>query len=199
MGPGANYPLPPSINVGDRLALSGPRRQSALAAPSTLPRSPPAASERLRPRPFITLKSGAPMGRAGLWENWKDPQGNWLRTFTIITGEPNKLVAPIHHRMPVILRLNAPARERLEQERGSGPGACPVVRTAWPERLGCGPSVMTIGSAARPSGPLVGYRTGLISATSQVCIGANAGHFKEVSRPAEMWGTSCRKGRRHLP
>jgi putative SOS response-associated peptidase YedK len=40
----------------------------------------------------------------GLWENWKDPQGNWLRTFTIVTGEPNELVAPIHNRMPVILR-----------------------------------------------------------------------------------------------
>lgn len=35
---------------------------------------------------------------------WKDPEGNWLRTFTIITGEPNELVAPIHNRMPVILR-----------------------------------------------------------------------------------------------
>jgi putative SOS response-associated peptidase YedK len=32
------------------------------------------------------------------------PQGNWLRTFTIVTGEPNGLVAPIHNRMPVILR-----------------------------------------------------------------------------------------------
>jgi putative SOS response-associated peptidase YedK len=53
---------------------------------------------------FITLKSGAPMGMAGLWENWKDPQGNWLRSFTIITGDPNELVAPVHNRMPVILR-----------------------------------------------------------------------------------------------
>jgi putative SOS response-associated peptidase YedK len=53
---------------------------------------------------FITLKSGAPMGLAGLWENWKDPEGQWLRTFTIVTGEPNELVAPIHNRMPVILR-----------------------------------------------------------------------------------------------
>jgi putative SOS response-associated peptidase YedK len=53
---------------------------------------------------FITLKSGEPMAMAGLWENWKDPEGNWLRTFTIVTGEPNELVAPIHNRMPVILR-----------------------------------------------------------------------------------------------
>jgi len=53
---------------------------------------------------YITLKSGARMGMAGLWENRKDPQGNWLRTFTIITGGLNELVAPIHNRMPVILQ-----------------------------------------------------------------------------------------------
>jgi len=29
--------------------------------------------------------------------------GDWLRTCTIITGEPNELVAQIHPRMPVIL------------------------------------------------------------------------------------------------
>jgi putative SOS response-associated peptidase YedK len=34
----------------------------------------------------------------------KDPEsGEWLRTCTIITGEPNELGAQIHPRMPVIL------------------------------------------------------------------------------------------------
>ena len=47
---------------------------------------------------------GAPLPLPGLWENWKDPEsGEWLRTCTIITGEPNELVAQIHPRMPVIL------------------------------------------------------------------------------------------------
>ena len=44
---------------------------------------------------------------AGLWENWRDPKAGesaeWIRTCTIITGEPNELLAPIHNRMPVIL------------------------------------------------------------------------------------------------
>ena len=31
------------------------------------------------------------------------PNGEWLRTCTIITGEPNELVAQVHPRMPVIL------------------------------------------------------------------------------------------------
>jgi putative SOS response-associated peptidase YedK len=58
--------------------------------------------------PFaIAMKDGRPFTFAGLWENWKDPEsGEWLRTCTIITGEPNELVAQIHPRMPVILAEN---------------------------------------------------------------------------------------------
>jgi putative SOS response-associated peptidase YedK len=57
--------------------------------------------------PFsIGLKSGAPFVFAGLWEGWKRPgTEDWLRTCTIITGEPNELVREIHTRMPVILPL----------------------------------------------------------------------------------------------
>ena len=41
--------------------------------------------------PFaIALKDGGPFTFAGPWENWRDPEsGKWLRTCTIITGEPN--------------------------------------------------------------------------------------------------------------
>ena len=51
----------------------------------------------------IALASGEPFAMAGLWESWHAPDGSLLRTFTIITGEPNELVAPIHNRMPAIL------------------------------------------------------------------------------------------------
>ena len=52
----------------------------------------------------ITLKSGEPFAFAGLWESWQDSStGERLRTFTIITTEPNDLMATIHNRMPVIL------------------------------------------------------------------------------------------------
>ena len=55
--------------------------------------------------PFsIGMKDDAPFVFAGLWEGWKDPTTDeWLRTCTIITGEPNEFVREIHTRMPVIL------------------------------------------------------------------------------------------------
>ncbi|MEP7270464.1 MAG: SOS response-associated peptidase [Acidobacteriota bacterium] len=47
---------------------------------------------------------------AGLWEGWTSPEGEKLRTFTIITVEPNDLVSPVHNRMAAILK---PEHERL--------------------------------------------------------------------------------------
>ncbi|MDP9314346.1 MAG: SOS response-associated peptidase [Chloroflexota bacterium] len=40
---------------------------------------------------------------AGLHETWQSPSGEQVQTYTIITTDPNDLVAPIHNRMPVIL------------------------------------------------------------------------------------------------
>jgi putative SOS response-associated peptidase YedK len=52
---------------------------------------------------WIGLRSKRPFAFAGLWEQWKPPEGEPLETCTIITTEPNDLMAPIHNRMPVIL------------------------------------------------------------------------------------------------
>ena len=41
---------------------------------------------------------------AGLWEVWYSPEGDELRTATILTTEPNEFMADIHNRMPVILQ-----------------------------------------------------------------------------------------------
>lgn len=53
---------------------------------------------------FISLASGEPFALAGLWERWTDKQsGESLQTTTLITTEANDFMAPLHHRMPVIL------------------------------------------------------------------------------------------------
>jgi putative SOS response-associated peptidase YedK len=44
---------------------------------------------------------------AGLWENWRLPADEWVRTFAIVTTTPNELCAEIHNRMPVILKPEA--------------------------------------------------------------------------------------------
>ena len=51
----------------------------------------------------IARRDGQPFGIAGIWENWKTPTDEWLRTFAIITVEANELVGRIHDRMPAIL------------------------------------------------------------------------------------------------
>ena len=51
----------------------------------------------------IVLKSGEPFAFAGLWETWKDPEGELIKSCTIITTAANDYLQPIHDRMPVIL------------------------------------------------------------------------------------------------
>ncbi len=51
----------------------------------------------------IIMKSGEPFAMAGLWETWKDHQGNIVPSCTIITTATNDFLSPIHNRMPVIL------------------------------------------------------------------------------------------------
>jgi putative SOS response-associated peptidase YedK len=55
-------------------------------------------------QPFlITLSEGGPFCFAGLWENWRQPDGVWLRSCAIITTRATPALHFLHHRMPVIL------------------------------------------------------------------------------------------------
>src|SRR5918992_3295518 len=51
---------------------------------------------------WIHLKDKKPFAFAGLWDLWRDVEGDILHTFTIITTVPNRLLRGIHNRMPVI-------------------------------------------------------------------------------------------------
>ena len=52
---------------------------------------------------YITASDQSPLMLGGLWESWTSPDGEIIRTFTIITTTPNEMMAVIHDRMPVIL------------------------------------------------------------------------------------------------
>jgi putative SOS response-associated peptidase YedK len=60
------------------------------------------AGERATPY-YVRLKGGGPMALAGLWENWMGPHGEEMETAVIVTTRANRLLAPIHPRMPVIV------------------------------------------------------------------------------------------------
>jgi putative SOS response-associated peptidase YedK len=52
---------------------------------------------------YIRLNSKELFAFAGLWETWTGPDGSELQSCTVITTEPNELMANLHNRMPVIL------------------------------------------------------------------------------------------------
>ncbi len=56
---------------------------------------------------YITLQDERPFAFAGLWDQWKSPDGQPIQSCTIITTAPNELMAPIHNRMPAILKAEA--------------------------------------------------------------------------------------------
>ena len=52
---------------------------------------------------FIQLQSCEPFAFAGLWDHWAASDGSEKLTCSIVTCEPNDLMAEIHNRMPAIL------------------------------------------------------------------------------------------------
>jgi len=49
------------------------------------------------------VDEGESFAFAGLWDGWKDANGNWIKTCSILTTTPNAVASAIHDRMPVIL------------------------------------------------------------------------------------------------
>lgn len=55
----------------------------------------------------LEVHDGELFAFAGLWDGWKDPNGNWIRTCSILTTTPNAVTSAIHDRMPVIVDPNS--------------------------------------------------------------------------------------------
>jgi putative SOS response-associated peptidase YedK len=43
----------------------------------------------------------------GVWDRWKDPNGQWIKSCSILTTTPNAVTAAVLNRMPVILDQDA--------------------------------------------------------------------------------------------
>ena len=55
----------------------------------------------------IMPTDGSLLVMAGIWESWKDKsdhEAETVHTYSIITGEPNAEMEPIHNRMPMLLQ-----------------------------------------------------------------------------------------------
>jgi putative SOS response-associated peptidase YedK len=55
-------------------------------------------------QPFcFEVNDGELFAFAGIWDRWKDPSGQWIKSCSILTTTPNTVTSAVHDRMPVIL------------------------------------------------------------------------------------------------
>jgi hypothetical protein len=110
-------------------------------------------------------------GAAGLWEGWRGPGGEVVRTSTIITTDANEKLRPLHDRMPVVLPPDTWVAWLGEESAE----AAELLALQRPPEDGCG-SHMGRASAGGPALPLR-HRT-------QVCRRPNGGCGSNHSRAA---------------
>ena len=84
-------------------------------------------AEGKTPEPyFVTRTDGAPMVFAGVWQAWGD-----INTCAIVTCDANVDMAPVHHRLPVVLETDQFAKWLGE----AGHGAATLMKAAAPGAL----------------------------------------------------------------
>jgi putative SOS response-associated peptidase YedK len=83
---------------------------------------------------WFHLKKKEPFAFAGLWDVWRDVEGEVLHTFTIITTVPNALLRRIHHRMPVMFDT-LQARQWLDPRLSTRDADIAAVLAPFPSEL----------------------------------------------------------------
>lgn len=84
----------PSDVQGPESCFSRDKKKTAAIRKTSSPRKQPYL---IRPR------DGELLALAGIWESWESRSGEVLDTFAILTTTPNRVMAGLHNRMPVIL------------------------------------------------------------------------------------------------
>jgi putative SOS response-associated peptidase YedK len=49
------------------------------------------------------VREGELFAFGGIWDGWKNPEGQWVKTCSILTTTPNVVTSAIHDRMPAII------------------------------------------------------------------------------------------------
>src|SRR5271167_5082847 len=96
---------------------------------------------------YFTARNGSPaLTVAGLWDEWKDKAtGETLKSCTMIITEPNKFVAEVHDRMPVLLT------EKHFEPWLSGSGGIELLRPAADDVLQRWPVSKRVNSSKAPA------------------------------------------------
>lgn len=68
---------------------------------------------------YFTAPDGQPLAFAGLWDNWRSPEGEDVLSATIIVGPANEWMSAFHDREPVILDW----RDATAWMRGDNPAS----------------------------------------------------------------------------
>lgn len=100
----------------------------------------------------FTLRDSPLLAMAGLWESWKSPEGERIRTYTIVTTTPNELVGQYHHRMAVI--LDAPQWEAWLDPKTPPDTALAMIAPYPPERMQAAAAVLPSGRRPPEQGSL---------------------------------------------
>ena len=103
---------------------------------------------------YITLRNGSAFAFAGLWDTWKDPQGQLLHSCTIITTPPNSLLETIHNRMPAILPPEA-VRQWLDPRQQSAEEAARLLQPYPAEAMQATPVSRAVNSVQNEGADLV--------------------------------------------
>jgi putative SOS response-associated peptidase YedK len=142
------------------------------------------AGERATPY-YVRLKVGGPMALAGLWENWMGPHGEEMETAVIVTTRANRLLAPIHPRMPVIVPPEA-FDLWLDSARVDATAAAALIAPAPEDMLEMHEVSPAVNSAANDTPDLIAPMTAEAAARARA---ADAGAPKRKPKPDSRQGS----------
>jgi putative SOS response-associated peptidase YedK len=142
------------------------------------------AGERVTPY-YVRLKAGGPMALAGLWENWMGPHGEEMETAVIVTTRANRLLAPIHPRMPAIVPPEA-FDLWLDSARVDAATAAALIAPAPEDMLEMHEVSPAVNSAANDTPDLIAPMTAEAAARARA---ADAGAPKRKPKPDSRQGS----------